>query len=47
MFSVDTEVTSVARAISELSNALSITDVSVEGVQVEDMVLSLYKEYVL
>ena len=47
VFSVDTEVTSVARAISELSNALSITDVSVEGVQVEDMVLSLYKEYVL
>lgn len=47
VFSVDTGVLSVARAISVLSDALSLTDVSVEGVQVEDMVLSLYKEYVL
>lgn len=47
VLNVDTEVMTVARAISLLSEHMDITDISVEGAQVEDMVLSLYKEYVL
>lgn len=44
---VDTNVLSISDAIAFLSRSMDITDISVQGVQVEDMVLRMYKEYVL
>ena len=45
MFAVDTEVLPVSDAIAFLTRSLDVTDISVEGVQVDDMVLGLYREY--
>lgn len=46
-FSVDTEHLSVSDAIAFLSNHLDLMDVSVIPPSVEEMVVSLYKEYEL
>lgn len=45
VISVDINVISVSQAITMLSKNLDITDFSVEGASVEEMVVSLYKEY--
>lgn len=45
VFAVDTEVLPVSDAIAFLTRSLDVTDISVEGVQVDDMVLGLYREY--
>lgn len=45
IFTVDTDVIGVSRAISVLTDKAEITDISVEDVSAEDMVVSLYKEF--
>lgn len=45
VFVVDTDVTGVSAAISQLSARLEITDLSVEGTSTDEMVVSLYKEF--
>lgn len=42
---IDTSTLSVASAIAEISAAVDIKDVSVEGTAVDEMVVSLYKEF--
>ena len=42
---IDTSTLSVASAIAEISAAVDIKDVSVEGTTVDEMVVSLYKEF--
>lgn len=44
---VDTGVLSVSEVISKLSAAVEVTDLSVESQRVEDMVVSLYKEFAI
>lgn len=45
VFTVDTEVLSVAAAIAHLSSTAEITDLSVAGATSEEMVVSLYQEF--
>jgi len=45
VFQVDTGVLSISNAISELSKSADITDISVAGATVEEMVVSLYEEF--
>ncbi len=45
VFAVDTAVLPVSDAIAFLTRSLDVTDISVEGVQVDEMVLGLYREY--
>ena len=47
VFDVDTAIMSISDAIAMLSRTLEVNDISVAGVPVDDMVLRLYKEYVL
>ena len=47
VFGVDTAIISISDAIAMLSRTLEVNDISVAGVPVDDMVLRLYKEYVL
>ncbi|WP_346884188.1 ABC transporter ATP-binding protein [Clostridium sp. UBA4395] len=44
-FTVNTEVTTVSKAISFLCSKLNIIDISILGTSAEEIVLSLYKEY--
>lgn len=44
---VDTDRTSVSNVIAQLSNTLSVTDLSVEGVTADELVVSLYKEFAI
>ena len=44
---VDTNILSVSQAISHLSAMVAITDLTVEGERVEDMVVSLYREFAI
>lgn len=44
---VDTDRTSVSSVIAQLSNTLSVTDLSVEGVTADELVVSLYKEFAI
>ena len=45
VFSADTNVISVSRAIEMLSRTLEISDLSVEGTSAEELVVSLYREF--
>lgn len=45
ILAVDLDVISVSEAIAELSKKLDVTDISVTGATVDEMVVSLYKEY--
>ena len=45
VISIDTVKLSASQAISHLSNTLDITDISVTGTSIEDMVVSLYEEF--
>ncbi len=45
VITVDINLISVSKAISELSKNLDITDVSVNGTSVDEVVVSLYKEH--
>ena len=45
VFTANTEVLSVSRAIELLSRSLEITDLSVEGTSAEELVVSLYREF--
>ncbi len=45
VIAVDTGVVSVSRAIAGISEAADITDISVSGASVEEMVVALYKEH--
>lgn len=45
VFDVNTKVCPIPEAISRISSALSVTDLSVESDSVEDIVVSLYKEF--
>ncbi len=47
VFSVDTAVCSVSRAIEQLSRHAEITDLSVAAATAEELVVSLYEEYAL
>lgn len=42
---VDTKTISVSKAISEISRQIDVLDISVQGVSIEKMVVSLYKEF--
>ncbi|MBR5869125.1 MAG: ATP-binding cassette domain-containing protein [Clostridia bacterium] len=45
--SVDTDRLSVSEAISRISEAVEVSDLSVESPRVEDVVVSLYKEFAI
>ncbi|MGN1345183.1 MAG: ATP-binding cassette domain-containing protein [Eubacteriales bacterium] len=45
--SVNTNVISVSHAIEQYSAAVSITDLSVEGISAEELVVSLYREFAI
>lgn len=45
VFTVDTGTVTVSKAISHLSGNAEVTDLSVTGTNVEDMVVSLYEEF--
>jgi len=45
VFTADTDVISVSRAIEILSRTLEISDLSVEGTSAEELVVSLYREF--
>lgn len=42
---VDTDIISISKVISHISNEVDIKDLSVEGTTTEEMVVSLYKEF--
>lgn len=42
---LDTDLLPVAQAISRISSLVDVTDVSVEGESIDDLVVSLYKEF--
>ena len=46
-FTVDTDVCPVSRAIEQLSRHADITDLSVEGVTADELVVSLYEEFAI
>ncbi|MBE6934977.1 MAG: ATP-binding cassette domain-containing protein [Ruminococcaceae bacterium] len=46
-FSVDTDVCPVSRAIEALSRQVEITDLTVENISAEELVVSLYEEYAI
>lgn len=45
VFTVETDQIDVAEAIRQITSKADITDLSVEGISTEDMVVSLYKEF--
>ena len=45
VFTVETDKIDVAEAIRQITSKADITDLSVEGISTEDMVVSLYKEF--
>ena len=45
MAAVDVSLLPVSQAIGELSQALEITDLTVAGVSIDEVILSLYRDF--